>query len=295
MSEQERPYDARIRTAFEVLNAYPPLEGIALLRDLSAHGACVETSARPEIGKVVRLSLRVSDGAEPWVLLGQVIRHVEGGFTVAFAKPAPELARLTAEEPAAETLFENSRPQSSGLGGKRAGLSPFREIAVDCCANGKWISGRICAPLMRSLLDHLNQGEAFVRVVDAVISNHAEAMAFVALRTDALDLILPRDRADSVPEQRLGRIAERPVRCLLPYAIVEGTIGVIGKIRISDHLQRCNAFLAIRGCQIRLAKDSSAPCDLSQVAMALVNVRRVMGISDLGASPPPEASARSGR
>jgi PilZ domain. len=286
---QERRRNLRIRTAFEVLNAYPPLEGVALLSDLSARGACVEdTSARPEIGKTVQLSVRVSEREEPQLLVGKVVRHVENGFAVEFEKPEPLPDRLIGAELAAETPLEMPRPQTREQQVvKRAGLSPFREIAVQGCANTQWISGRICAPPTRSLLDHLNQGEAFVRVIDAVASHHPEAMAFIALRTDALDLIIPLDSAGAVTEQRVGRIGERPVKCLLPYAVIEGTIGVIGKIRVSDHLLRCNAFIAVRDCRIRLAKDLSAPRDLSHIAMALVNVRRVIGISDLAASPPP--------
>ena len=289
MSQQERRRDFRIRTAFEVPNAYPPLEGIALLSDLSERGACVEdTTARPGIGKTVQLSVRVSDREEPEVLVGKVVRHVENGFAVDFEKPEPLLARLIGEELAAETPLEMPRPQTREKQAvKRAGLSPFREIAVHCCANTQWISGRICAPPTRPLLDHLNQGEAFVRVIDAVASDHLEAMAFLALRTDALDLVIPLDSADAVGEQRVGRIAERSVKCLFPYAVIEGTIGVIGKIRVSDHLLRCNAFIAVRNCRIHLAKGLSAPRDLSHITMALVNVRRVIGISDLAASPPP--------
>ena len=290
MSQEERRRDSRIRTAFEVLNAYPPLEGIALLHDLSADGACVEdTSARPEIGKTIQLSVRVSDREPRCVLIGKVVRHFESGFAIEFDKPEPQLVgRLIGEELAVDAPLENPRPRTDEQPVvKRAGLSPFREIAVDCCANTQWISGRICAPPTRPLPDHLNQGEAFVRVIDAVASHHPEAMAFLALRTDALDMVLPLDSADAVMEQRIGRIAERPVKCLLPYAVIEGTIGVIGKIRVSDHLLRCNAFIAVRDCQIRLAKGLSAPRDLSHVAMALVNVRCVIGISDLAASPPP--------
>jgi hypothetical protein len=293
MSE-ERRRDARFQTAFEVLNVHPPLEGIALLRDLSSHGACIEnTSARPELGRAVQLRVRVADREEPQTLIGNVVRHIDNGFAVEFDHSEPELRQQLGIALAAAPSPENPRPRSTEPPvEKRAGLSRFREIAVHCCVNTQWVSGRICAPPTRALLDQLNQGEAFARVRDAVVSNHSDAMGFLALRTDLIDLVLPVDDADAVAEQRVGRIAERPVKCLLPYAVVEGTIGVIGKIRVSDHLMRCNAFIAVRDCQIRLASGLTAPRDVSQVAMVLVNVRRVIGISDLAAaSPPPEEPA----
>jgi len=296
--QEERRRGSRIRTAFEVLNAHPPLEGIARLRDLSTHGACIEdTSARPEIGKTVQLSVRVSEREPPRVLTGKVVRHTESGFAVEFDKPEPHFDSLIGEELAAEAPIENPRPTGQEPATTRAGLSPFREVAVHCCANEQWISGRVCMHPSRPLLDHLNQGEAFVRVLDAVVSHHhPDAMAFLALRTHAVDLVVPLESVDAVNEIRVGRIAERPVKCFLPYAVIEGTIGVIGKIRVSDHLLRCNAFIAIRDCQIRLANAESAPRDLSHVPVALVNVTRVIGISDLRAStPPPEDPGPSAR
>jgi hypothetical protein len=288
LSQVERRRDSRLRTAFEVLNAHPPLEGIALVHDLSTHGACITgTSARPEIGKTVQLSVRVSEGEPSCIIIGKVVRHIENGFAVEFDKPEMQLGPI-GEVLAAEAPRENPRSTGQEPAVKRAGLSPFREIAVHCCANRQWISGRVCMPPTRPLLDHLNQGEAFVRLVDAVVSHHhTEAMAFFALRTDAVDLVVPLETVDVVSERRVGRIAERPVKCLLPYAVLEGTIGVIGKIRVSDHLLRCNTFIAVRDCQICLAHGESAPRDASHVPVALVNVRRVVGISDLGASTPP--------
>jgi hypothetical protein len=282
MNQKERRGDARFRTAFEVLNVHPPIEGIALLRNLSTHGVFVEdTSARPEIGKSVQLSVRASDREDAHVLVGKVVRHLANGFALEFAHGEPEVHQLLGADPVAEAPLESPRSRVPGQPEKRASSSTYRDIAVDCCVNAQWISGRICIPAARPLLDQLNQGEAFARVLDAVVPSHAVAMDFFALRTDALDLVIPLDSADAVAEQRVRRIAERPVKCLLPYAVIEGTIGVIDNIRVSDHLLRCNAFIAVRDCQIKLAKGVSAPRDVSRVAMALVNVRRVIGISDL--------------
>ena len=289
MSASERRRDARLRTAFEVVNAFPPLEGIALLCDVSAQGARLEgTPARPALGQTVQLSVRVSDREPPWVILGKVVRLAETGFAVAFDKPPPQLERLIGDELPPELPLENARPDTRrGPVAKRAGVSPYREVAVDCCASTQWITGRICTLPTRPLLDHVNLGEPFVRVVDAVAPHQPDPMAFLALRSDALDLILPLDGKDAITEQRVGRIVDRPIKCLLPYAVLEGTIGVIDKIRVSDHLMRCNAFIAVRDCQIRLAKGQRPPRDISRVAIALVNVRRVIGIFDLAASTPP--------
>jgi hypothetical protein len=104
--------------------------------------------------------------------------------------------------------------------------------------------------------------------------------------------VIPADGQHAIDaERRVGSFAERRVQCLLPYAILEGTLDVLDKIRISDHLMRCSAFIAVRDCQVRLARSQRAPRDLSRVAIALVNLRRVFGVSDLAASPPPPEEA----
>jgi len=213
VGEGERRRDMRIKTAFEIVNAIPPLEGVAYLSDASAGSAHLEeSSAQPPLGESVQLTVRLPDGPAPLVLVGKVMRHTPSGFGVAFDKPCARLGRLVDAESADGPPFERA-------------LSP---------ADGQ-------------------------HAIDA--------------------------------ERRVGSFAERRVQCLLPYAILEGTLDVLDKIRISDHLMRCSAFIAVRDCQVRLARSQRAPRDLSRVAIALVNLRRVFGVSDLAASPPPPEEA----
>jgi hypothetical protein len=286
----ERRRDVRIKTAFEVVDAIPAIEGIATLSDISAGGACLQgTSARPAVGRTVQLTIPMSDRRPPLLLVGTVVRHAETGFAVTFDKPSPQLAELMWDEPPPEWVLETAQSAGPARGMvKRVGISAYREIPVECCTHIQWISGRICTLPTRSLLDHLNMGDPFLRMVDVVTPQYPEPMAFMALRTDAVDLILPAEGQNAIDtEQRGAKITERSIRCLLPYGVLEGTIGVLDKIRVSDHLMRCGTFMLIRACQFRLAKGLRAPRDLARVGFALVNVRRVIGISDLAAAPPP--------
>jgi hypothetical protein len=208
---------------------------------------------------------------------------------VTFEKPSPQLANLIQGEPQPELILERTHSAAPARAAvKRVGVSAYREVLVDCCANTQWISGRICTLPARPLLDHLNQGDPFLRMVDVVAPQHPEPMAFVALRSDAVDLIVPAEGQNAIEaEQRGGKITERSIRCLLPYAVLEGTLGVLDKIRVSDHLMRCDMFISVRACRVRLAKGLHATRDLSRVEFALVNLRRVIGVSDLAASRPP--------
>jgi hypothetical protein len=297
MDAAERRREPRIRVAFQVLRSMPPLEGVAFLMDVSAAGARLEgTRARPPQGDGIQLTMRLPGRAAPLELTGAVTRHSGDGFCVEFGKPCAELAALVDEElpaaPEAQAPAAPARQAPAAPARPARGVSPYQEVAVDCCAATQWISGRVCMPPRRTLLDQLNQGEPFVRVVDALTPHGPDPVPFVALRADALDLVLPALGQEAIDsEGRVGNFARRPVRVLMPYAVIEGSLDVLERIRVSDHLLRCGDFVALRDCRMRLARNQQAPRDLSAVAILLVNLRRVLGVSDLAASPPPEDEA----
>lgn len=282
----DRRSGERIRVAFQVLRAMPPIEGVAYLRDVSATGTRLAgTAARPKLGLGVRLLVRLPDRPQPVELEGSVVRHADDGFAVSFSKPALELAGLFSAEPLAARAQEAAPAPAA----RRAAAAPFQEIAVEASiAGAQWISGRLCLPMRRTLLDSLNQGEPFVRAVDVTTPHAPEPQPFVALRADALDLIVPLEGQDGIdPPQRVGSFVGREVRALLPYAVVEGTLEVRDKIRVSDHLMRCGSFLMLEHARVQLARGQRGPRDLSSLPTLIVNTHRVLGISDLAVSPPP--------
>ncbi len=69
-------------------------EGDGFLTDVSNSGALVEeVTSPPNIGSRVRLLVRLPDQDE-FELVGQVVRHTEGGFGVEFEKHYPILPHL---------------------------------------------------------------------------------------------------------------------------------------------------------------------------------------------------------
>lgn len=286
----DRRRDPRIRVVFQVLSVHPPLEGVALLTDASARGACLgETPARPQSGQAVHLTVRLPGRRLPLDLVGTVVRPTGDGFAVEFEKPVPEFVNLVAEEPIAVVGPAVASPEAAAAPApKRAGLVPFQQLAVEWCASNQWISGQVCLPLRRTLLDHLNQGESFLRVIDVITPHDPAPMAFIAVRSDAIDLVVPAEGQQGIdPPQRVGSFVRRGVRVLLPYADIEGSLDVLERIRVSDHLMRCGNFVALHDARVRLARGQRAPRDLSRVPILIVNARRVLGVSDLAASPPP--------
>jgi len=91
---EERRKEARFRTRFDALFSFGPAQGAGVLADLSYSGARLEgTSARPELGTIVRLYVFIQPVA-PFQLVGRVTRHSESGFVILFDVSDLEVRRL---------------------------------------------------------------------------------------------------------------------------------------------------------------------------------------------------------
>lgn len=283
----------RVRVWFEVLRAHPPLEGVATISDLSAEGARLECSKpHPTPGQPIRVSIRAA-GRIPVLLNGAVVRTAEKGFAVAFDKPNGEVEALLNSEPEAEVVELTETIQevkAAPIPGKAArtggkGTSPFREVLATCHGEGHWLAGRICTPPKRNLLDHLNGDESFLRLREVASPEQSERLAFIALRRDAIDILIPDPDQDSLEPVPIGNFVMRSLRCLLPIGLLEGKLSVLEKIRVSDFLMRCPPFIALSGCSLRLTHPERAPLAPGSHPIVIVNTRRVIGISDLAPSP----------
>ncbi len=94
MSVVDRRQSRRIKTWFVALHSSGRDEGDGFLTNISNSGALVEeVMSQPSIGNRVRLLVCLPDEAE-FELMGQVVRHTEGGFGVEFEKHYPILRHL---------------------------------------------------------------------------------------------------------------------------------------------------------------------------------------------------------
>jgi hypothetical protein len=86
--EEDRRDLERKNIALNVLCSAGHEEGPGLLKDVSHHGAMVEsTSVRPSVGDSVMILLRASPDDAPDVLHTSVVRHTDEGFAVKFRVP----------------------------------------------------------------------------------------------------------------------------------------------------------------------------------------------------------------
>jgi hypothetical protein len=81
----ERRRDFRIRTHFETSFSSGSLQGSAMLGDISYSGALLtQTSLQPHLGSQVRVYILFNESS-PFVVVGQVIRHITDGFAIEYA------------------------------------------------------------------------------------------------------------------------------------------------------------------------------------------------------------------
>lgn len=90
----DRRRNFRIRTHFETTYSTDRQEGSAILANISYSGALlIHASVQPRVGSQVRVYVLLTEDS-PFVIVGKVVRHVEGGFAIEYADLSPEVRRL---------------------------------------------------------------------------------------------------------------------------------------------------------------------------------------------------------
>jgi len=86
--------DSRVRTRFETNYSFGREDGAGTLANISYSGALLtETSLQPRVGSQVRVWVFLDESSH-FVIVGQVVRHVKGGFAIEYPDLSPELRRL---------------------------------------------------------------------------------------------------------------------------------------------------------------------------------------------------------
>ena len=82
----------RIQTHFETSFSSGGQQGSGILCDISYSGALLrQTSLQPRLTSQVRVHILLSDNS-PFVVVGQVVRHVEDGLRLSMPTCAPRCA-----------------------------------------------------------------------------------------------------------------------------------------------------------------------------------------------------------
>jgi hypothetical protein len=130
---------------------------------------------------------------------------------------------------------------------------------------------------MHSFADHLASLPLF-NVTNAMLPGAGEPLPFLALRRDAMGVVVPSD-----DESRLllapptGERSTHVVTCLLPWGTVTGELELLANVRVSDYLLHQQGFICLRNAQ---------PAGGGELLpLVLINARSLVGVSEGG---PPE-------
>lgn len=163
----------------------------------------------------------------------------------------------------------------------------IREVPVHCFADGLWISGAICVPGQRALVDHLNQGDPFVKLRKAELAPGNTPFGFLALRRAAVSLVIPLIGGDRIEQDRpMGNFSDEGISCILPGGTVTGRVRLLSNLRVSDHVMRTPGFMPIHDCRIHLHEAGGDAMTAEPLPVALINVHCVVGVSEPEGAPP---------
>jgi hypothetical protein len=153
-----------------------------------------------------------------------------------------------------------------------------RTVRVDLLAIAGWVTGTLHVPLMSSLVAYLNKKAEFMPLTDVPLDEDAPALEFLALRRQAIRLVIPD--ADDI-EQHLGgqtgTFTRFRVRCILADASVEGTIQALASLRVSDFLETSPGFILLSDCSL---SSDQGRCETG-IRYLVVNTNHVLAVVEL--------------
>lgn len=156
----------------------------------------------------------------------------------------------------------------------------LRKLAVDLLTQLGWVSGTLHVPSHLPLEEHLAYGRHDLKLTGVAIPDEPDRLRFLALRRDAVLVVAPAIADEGPPASPFS--TPRQVACLLPSAVLRGTLEVFTNLRLSDHLQQQGPVVTMRRCLFAPYGATAHSAGARTLATAVVNLRRVIGISEDG-------------
>ena len=161
-----------------------------------------------------------------------------------------------------------------------------RQVAGHFFTKTFWVKGVIWMPKVRSLQDHLNQNQPYLKMRDASFCDGTGRGApFLAVRQDSVQLLIPDVGMDNLfTKQPAQEITSRRVNCFFSNGELSGRMDLPANIRVSDELERAPRFVAVHNCMLKLKGDCSPPVLPEPVPLLFLNARDVIAVEELEAS-----------
>lgn len=156
----------------------------------------------------------------------------------------------------------------------------LRQVAVDLLTPLGWLNGTLHMPRHLPLAEHLAFGTHDLKLTGVAVPGEPDRLRFLALRRDAVVVVAPAlaGEEDVASEYTTAH----QVACLLPTAVLRGTLRVFVNLRLSDHLQQEGHLVTLRHCLFTPYGSTANSPGARTIHTAIVNVTHGIGISEDG-------------
>lgn len=163
-----------------------------------------------------------------------------------------------------------------------------RRIWADVLVAAGWVEGTFLVPETQSLLDYLSHGGAFLKMTDARVPGPDRTAEFFALQRAAVTLIAPKVDASPVETEGAGGITSPwSISCLFDLGSLDGRLDFLTNMRLSDYLRQETGFIVVRDAVWTPSAPGADGPEIQAWPCVVVNVARLVGISETEAQPTP--------
>jgi hypothetical protein len=153
-----------------------------------------------------------------------------------------------------------------------------RRVKVDVLATAGWVTGTMHVPVKTCLAAALNRKGQFIALTDVMTDPCAPRLAFLALRRDAIMLVIPdAEGLDRVATVQPGSHHDALVRCFFASAVAEGHTQVLDGLRVSDFLETNPGFITLTGCDVTTQDGDRRP----GTSHVIVNTSHVLAVTEI--------------
>jgi hypothetical protein len=156
--------------------------------------------------------------------------------------------------------------------------SGLRKVSAELLTTLGWLSGTLHVPSHVPLEEHIALGRHHLKLTGVAVPGEPDRMRFLALRRDAVVVVAPAmAEAEAAPSPFS---TPRHVACLLPAAILRGTLQVFSNMRLSDHLQIEGQVVTLRHCLLTQYGGTAHSANARPLHTAIVNLSWAIGVSE---------------
>jgi hypothetical protein len=156
--------------------------------------------------------------------------------------------------------------------------SGLRKVSAELLTTLGWLSGTLHVPSHVLLEEHIALGRHDFKLTGVAVPAEPDRLRFLALRRDAVVVVAPAmAEAEAIPSPFS---TPRHVACLLPGAILRGTLQVFSNMRLSDHLQLQGQVVTLRHCLLTPYGGTTHSADARAMHTTIVNLSWAIGVSE---------------